>query len=196
MPLGGAQKRSSFDHPTLLEESRTRPEPERRREADEGERPVRGMCGRLSRRSGRASARGSDTGAPTAPARAQAPPRSRAGKTPPSPRTAASLRPSPRPPTGAGARDARPRTAGHESMERHPSRPDRPRRHRSHEVGAGAAGRTFNPPLDGEGRRAQRAGVGCALAPTPTPSRRGGGASFRRYDWAKALSCGQALLAP
>src|SRR5258708_29284092 len=54
MPRGGAQKkRSSFDNPTLLEESRTRSEPERRREADEGERPVRGMGGRLPRRRGR-----------------------------------------------------------------------------------------------------------------------------------------------
>jgi len=35
MPRGGAQKkRSSFDNPTLLEESRTRSAPERRREAD------------------------------------------------------------------------------------------------------------------------------------------------------------------
>jgi len=37
MPLGGAQKRSSFDNPTLVEESRTRLEPERGREADESE---------------------------------------------------------------------------------------------------------------------------------------------------------------
>src|SRR5258708_32675421 len=53
MPRGGAQQRSSFDNPPSLEESRTRPEPERRREADEGERPVRGMGGRLPRRRGR-----------------------------------------------------------------------------------------------------------------------------------------------
>ncbi len=52
MPLGGAQQRISFDNSTLLAESRTRPEPERRREADEGERSVRGMGGRLPRRSG------------------------------------------------------------------------------------------------------------------------------------------------
>src|SRR3989442_3817901 len=49
-----APKRSSFDNsfdnPVLFEESRTRPAPERRREADQGVRPLRGRGGRRPRR--------------------------------------------------------------------------------------------------------------------------------------------------
>src|SRR3989442_11762553 len=95
-----APKRSSFDNsfdnPVLFEESRTRPAPERRREADQGVRPLRGRGGRRPRRrdlSGYSHAPGGERdGSPqgdalTSPRR---PSRARSGSppggTPPTPR--------------------------------------------------------------------------------------------------------------